>query len=140
MAQKSPNNAHQNSLNQRQLRVGELLRHALSDILARGDLRDPEVFERSITIAEIRVTRDLRSATAYVSLFGGGDLQRVISGLNRAAPYLSGEITRMVGLRSAPKIFFLADPTPEQARQIEALLRQPRVKRDLECTKKLDPD
>jgi len=140
MTQKSPNNVQQKSLNHRQLRVGELLRHALSDILARGDLHDPEVFERSITIAEIRVTRDLRSATAYVSLFGGGDLPRVISGLNRAAPYLSGEVTRMVGLRNAPKICFLPDPTPEQAGEIEALLRQPRVKRDLDSTKKLDPD
>ena len=140
MTNKSPNDVHQSSLNHRQLRVGELLRHALSDILARGDLRDPEVFERSITIAEIRVTRDLRNATAYESLFGGGDLQRVISGLNRAAPYLSGQITRMVGLRNAPKIRFLADPTLEQAGQIDALLRRPRVKHDLESTKKLDPD
>lgn len=140
MTKKSPKNVHQSSLNHRQLRVGELLRHALSEILARGDLNDPEVFERSITIAEIRVTRDLRSATAYVSLFGGGDLQRVISGLNRAAPYLSGQITRMVGLRNSPKICFLADPTLEQAGQIEALLRQPRVRRDLDCTKKLDSD
>jgi len=140
MTKKSPNNVYEHSPNHRQLRVGELLRHALSEILARGDLHDPEVFERSITIAEIRVTRDLRSATAYVSLFGGGDLQRVISGLNRAAPYLSGQITRMAGLRNAPKIRFLADPTLEQAGHIESLLRQPRVKHDLEGTKKLDPD
>jgi len=140
MTKKSPNSVHQSPLNHRQLRVGELLRHALSDILARGDLRDPEVFERSITIAEIRITRDLRTATAYVSLFGGGDLQRVISGLNRAAPYLSGQVTRMVGLRNAPKICFLADPTLEQAGQIETLLRQPRVRRDLDGTKKVDPD
>ena len=140
MAQKSPTDIHQNSPNQRQLRVGELLRHALSDILARDDLRDPDVVERSITIAEVRVTSDLRHATAYVSLLGGGDLQRVISGLNRAAPYLSGQITRMVRLRNAPKFCFLADATAEQAGQIEALLQQPRVKRDLDCTKTSDED
>ena len=131
MTQKSPHDVRQNSSKQRQLRIGELLRHALSDILTRGDLRDPDLAGCSITILEIRVTPDLRTATAYVSLLGGGDMQRVISGLNRAAPYLNGRVARSVRLRNTPRFYFLADPSFEKASRIEALLRQPRITRDL---------
>lgn len=138
MARKSPHDVRQNSSKQRQLRVGELLRHALSDILARGDLRDPDLAGHSITISEVRVTPDLRAATAYVSLLGRGNLQRVVSGLNRAAPYLNGRMARVVRLRNTPRFDFIADPSFEKASQIEALLRHPRITRDLVGVKTSD--
>ena len=138
MIQKSPNDIQQNSPKQRELRIGELLRHVLSDILTRGDLRDPDLAGHSINISEVRVTPDLRAATAYVSLFGGGDLRRVVSGLNRAAPYLNGRVARAVQLRNSPKFNFQADPSFEKASRIEALLRQPRIRRDLAGVKTSD--
>ena len=106
--------------------------------IIQGDLRDPDLAGCSITILEIRVTPDLRTATAYVSSLGGGDMQRVISGLNRAAPYLNGRVARSVRLRNTPRFYFLADPSFEKASRIEALLRQPRITRDLAGVKTSD--
>ena len=130
MAQQSHPDAPPNARQQRQLRLGELLRHALSDILLRGDFRDPDLAGCSITVSEVRVSTDLRTATAYVSLLGGGDMQRVMAGLDRAAPYLSRRISRAVRMRRTPKFLFIEDPVFEKAGRIENLLQRPRVKKD----------
>ncbi len=130
MAQQSHSNAPPNARQQRQLRLGELLRHALSDILLRGDFRDPDLAGCSITVSEVRVSTDLRAATAYVSLLGGGDMQRVMAGLNRAAPHLSRRVSRTVRVRHTPRFSFIEDPVFEKVGRIENLLQRPRVKKD----------
>ena len=116
---------------QRQLRIGELLRHELCDIFLRDNLRDPRLAGSSITISEVRVSPDLRYATAYVSLFGKGNMETVLKGLKRAAPYLGRRVASAVKLRNSPKFDFVADASVEQAVRIDALLRRPAVTRDL---------
>ena len=90
----------------RQLRVGELIRHALSEILQRDEIRDPDVSGRSITVTEVTVSPDMRNATAYVEPLGGLEVEAVLAGLNRSAPYLSGRIARSVHMKYAPRIAF----------------------------------
>jgi len=117
---------------QRQLRVGEELRHALARILARGELRDPALVGAQVTVTEVRVGPDLRNATAYVTPLGGGDAGRLVAALRHAAPYLRGRIAEEVRLRLAPTIQFEADRSFDRADRIERLLHEPAVARDLE--------
>ncbi len=116
---------------QRQLRVGEALRHALAEILMRGDLRDPELREASITVSEVRISPDLRNATAYIMPLGGTDAAGVLAALRRAAPYLRGRMARTVQLRFAPAVAFEIDNAFEYAQRIETLLHSEAVARDL---------
>src|ERR1700740_2661891 len=99
---------------QRQLRVGEALRHALADILARGGLRDPELANLQATVTEVRVSPDLRAATAFVVPLGGGDAAALARDLNRAAGYFRARLAGSVELRMAPTIRFAADRSFEQ--------------------------
>lgn len=116
---------------QRQLRVGEEIRHVLVEVLARGHLRDPELQGVSITVAEVRVSPDLKHATAYVMPLGGAEVDAVVKALKRASGYLRGEVARAVRLRVAPELAFAADRSFEEAGRIEAALRRPEVQRDL---------
>lgn len=118
---------------QRQLRVGEELRHAMVEILRRGDFRDPELQNINITVTEIRVSPDLRNATAYVTPLGGGQLAETVAALRRAAPYFRAQLAQVVKLRYAPTITFEADTSFDYANRIDALLRDPSVQRDLEA-------
>ena len=115
----------------RQLRVGEVLRHALSMILAEGSIRDPDLSGASITVTEVRVSPDLRNATAFVMPLGGADLARRLAALRRAAQFLRGEIARRVNLRFTPRLTFEADRSFDEAGRIEELLRGERVRRDV---------
>lgn len=116
---------------QRQSRVGEVLRHALAEVLMRGELRDPAVDGVSITITEVDVGPDLKNATAYVMPLGGQDVEKVTVGLNRCARFLRGQVGHLVDMRYVPQLRFAVDRTFEQAAKIDALLRQPKVARDL---------
>jgi ribosome-binding factor A len=116
---------------QRQLRVGEEIRHVLVEVLARGQLRDPDLQGVSITVAEVRMSPDLKHATAYVMPLGGGKVDDVVKALRRAAGFLRGEVARAVRLRVAPEIGFAADRSFEEANRIETALRRPEVQRDL---------
>jgi ribosome-binding factor A len=116
---------------QRQLRVGAELQHALVEVLARGDARDPELRDVSITISQVTVSPDLKHATAYVMTFGGANLERVLAALRRANSFFRYEIAKGLALRHVPKIAFEADHSFETAARIEALLRRPEVARDL---------
>ena len=107
---------------QRQLRVGEELRHALSEILARGDLRDPDLHDVSVTVSEVRVTHDLRNATAFVLPFGGGDRDVVLPALRRAAPYIRGQVGRAMRLKFTPTLSFQYDGSFDHAEHIASLL------------------
>ena len=116
---------------QRQLRAGELVRHALAEILARGEIHDPVIETHLITVPEVRMTADLRLATIYVMPLGGRDEADVLSALERNKRYLRGEIARRVNMKFAPDIRFRIDDRFDEAERIERLLRTPAVQRDL---------
>jgi len=120
-----------NGPSQRQLRVGELVRHTLSELFARGDVHDPVIQGHLITVPEVRMTADLQLATIYVMPLGGRDSEEVLAALQRNKRYLRGEIARRVNLKFAPDIRFRIDERFDEAERIEKLLRTPAVKRDL---------
>ena len=115
----------------RQLRVGEELRHALIEVLRQGGLRDPVLADAQVTVSEVRMSPDLRAATAFVVPFGGGDAAALVKALNRAAPFLRRRLAQSVELRLAPTLHFAADRSFEVADRIERLLHDPAVARDL---------
>jgi ribosome-binding factor A len=117
---------------QRSLRAGEVVRHALAEILARGEVHDPVIAAHLITVPEVRMSPDLRIATVYILPLGGQDAAVVLAALDRNKRYLRGEIARRVNLKFAPDIRFRIDERFDEAERIERLLRSPQVRRDLE--------
>lgn len=121
---------------QRQLRAGELIRHALAEIFQREDLREPALRGLSITVSEVRASPDLKQATAFVMPLGGGvkgaDVAGVVSALNRVAPVIRGYLGKKIDLKFTPAVKFLADESFDEAKKIEDLLHRPEVARDLE--------
>jgi ribosome-binding factor A len=125
---------HQQSVSgpsQRQLRVGEAVRHAVAELLTRGEVRDPVIETHLISVPEVRMSADLRLATIYVAPLGGHDAAAVVEALDRNKRYLRGAIARRVNLKFAPDIRFRVDDRFEEAERIERLLRSPAVRRDL---------
>jgi ribosome-binding factor A len=116
---------------QRQLRVGEAVRHAMADILAHGSAHDADLEGHIITVPEVRMSPDLKLATIYVMPLGGRDTDVVIAALERNKKFLRGEIARHVNLKFAPDIRFRVDERFDEAERIEKLLRTPAVQRDL---------
>jgi ribosome-binding factor A len=116
---------------QRQLRVGELIRHAMAEMLARGDIHDPVIEGHMITVPEVRLSPDLKLATIYVMALGGKDANEVVTALERNKKYLRGEIAHRVNLKFAPDIRFRVDERFGEAERIEKILRTPEVQRDL---------
>ena len=116
---------------QRQLRVGELVRHAIADILAQGIVHDADLEGHIITVPEVRMSPDLKLATVYVMPLGGRDTDVVIAALERNKKFLRGEIAHRVNLKFAPDVRFRIDERFEEAERIEKLLRTPAVQRDL---------
>ena len=118
---------------QRQLRVGEQVRHALADILARGEIHDPVIEGHIITVPEVRMSPDLKLATAYVMPLAGKDEEAVVAVLNRLAKAFRGALAkRLREMRSRPEVRFRIDDRFDVASHIDSLLNDPRVKRDLE--------
>src|SRR5438067_12932967 len=116
---------------QRQLRVGEELRHALAELLRPGELRDPALRDANITVTEVRLSPDLRNATAFVMPLGGANAGEIMAGLRRSAPFLKSRLARMIELRHMPNITFALDHAFESAARISALLSSPAVEPDL---------
>ena len=116
---------------QRQLRVGELVRHAMAELLARGEVHDPVIEGHLITVPEVRMTADLRLATVYIMPLAGRDADEVLAALERNKKFLRGEIAHRVNLKFAPDIRFRVDERFAEAERIDKLLRSPEVKRDL---------
>jgi ribosome-binding factor A len=116
---------------QRQLRVGELVRHALAEMLMRGDVHDPVLESHMITVPEVRMSPDLRLATIYVMPMGGHDAEAVIEAFDRHKKFLRGEIAHRVNLKFAPDIRFRIDDRFAEAERIDKLLHSPAVARDL---------
>ncbi len=116
---------------QRQLRVGETVRHAVAEILSHGSARDPDLEGHIITVPEVRMSPDLKLATIYVMPLGGRDTEIVLAALERNKKFLRGEVARRVNLKFAPDIRFRVDERFDEAERIEKLLRTPAVQRDL---------
>lgn len=119
---------------QRQLRAGELVRHALVDILRREELADPALVGVQITVGEVRASPDLKHMHVFVARLGGGDGLALAEALNRAAPFLRGRLGREVELRFTPELHFLPDESYDEALRIDAALARPDVRRDLRAS------
>jgi ribosome-binding factor A len=115
---------------QRQQRVAELIRHALAEVLSRGDLQDDVLTRNVITIPEVRMSPDLKLATAYVMPLGGRDEEAVLKALEKNKKLLRQEVARRVNLKFAPDLRFRRDESFDEAARIDALLRSERVARD----------
>jgi ribosome-binding factor A len=117
---------------QRQQRVAELVRHALAEVLGRGDIQDPVLNQHVVTIPEVRMSPDLKLATAFVMPLGGRDERPVIEALDRHKKVLRQEVARRVDLKYAPELRFRRDESFDEAARIDALLRSDKVRRDLD--------
>jgi ribosome-binding factor A len=116
---------------QRQLRIGELLRAALSEIFTRRDVLDPVLREAIITVSEVRASPDLKNAVAYVVPLGHSDPTSVVDALNHAKKFYRGEVSRAVTLKHMPDLTFAPDTTFDYAESVDAMLSSPKVARDL---------
>jgi len=126
---------------QRQLRVGEIVRHALAEILQRGNIVDEVITSHPITIPEVRMTPDLKTATVYVMPLGGRDEAAVVAALDRNRRYLKGELARRIReFRAIPELRFRADDRFDEALKVDRLLADPRVQRDLKPSDDTDED
>lgn len=116
---------------QRMLRVGELVRHALAGLFARGDIEDDALRGAVITVPEVRMTPDLKIANAYVMPLGGQHADEIVAALNRHRKFIRGRVAPLINMKFAPEVRFFVDDTFEEAGRIDALLRSDRVQRDL---------
>jgi ribosome-binding factor A len=115
----------------RQLRVGEMLRHALADVLYRNEIRDPDLDGVSVTITQVKPSPDMRYATVYCAPLGGGDAKPIIAALNRHKGFLRGQMGHMISIKFTPDLRFVEDQSFAEAEKIETLLKSPQVQRDL---------
>jgi ribosome-binding factor A len=113
------------------LRVAEEIRHVLAGVFVRGEIRDPELADVTVTVTEVRISPDLRHATVFVTRLGRTDIALKLPALRRAATFLRSQVARSLRLRSAPELHFEADTSLDHAMHIDALLRAPAVRRDL---------
>jgi ribosome-binding factor A len=117
---------------QRMLRVAEMIRHRLAELLARGDIHDDVLASHVVSIPEVRISPDLKIATAYVMPLGGKDTEAVLKALERNKKFIRSEIAHAVNLKFAPDIRFREDETFEEVSRIDALLYSEKVRRDVE--------
>ena len=125
---------------QRQLRAGELVRHALVDILREQTLADPVLAGVSVTLTEVRMSPDLRHALCFIMPLGGEAAPDVVAGLNRATRFLRGELGRAVELKFTPDLKFVRDDSFDEAERIGRLFDNPKVRQDLDATATGDDD
>jgi ribosome-binding factor A len=115
---------------QRQLRVGELIRHKLAEMLARSEVHDDVLAQHVVTIPEVRMSPDLRLATVFVMPLGGKDSGEVVTALDRHKRFIRGEVAEAINLKFAPDLRFRLDETFGEGQRIDALLDSPRVRQD----------
>jgi ribosome-binding factor A len=120
--------------NQRMLRVGELVRHALADVFTRDEIEDPLLEGKVLTVPEVRMSPDLKLANAYVMPLGGEGAPEIVAALNRHKKFIRGRLAPTLGLKFVPELKFFVDDTFEAFGRIDALLRSDRVQRDLQAT------
>lgn len=123
--------AHNAGPSQRQLRVGEMLRHALAEILRESDIRDPDLAGVSVTVTQVKPSPDMRHATAFVEPLGGKNAKAIVAALNRNTRFLRGEMGHRITLKFTPDLRFVEDESFAEAEKIENLLKSSRVQQDL---------
>jgi len=133
---RSPSRSQPQGPSQRQLRAGELVRHALVEILREADIADPALEGVSVTVTEVRMSPDLRHATVFVEPLGGGHAPEVVAGMNRHARFLRGRLGRAVELKFTPELKFVHDESFDEAARMDRLFEDPRVRRDIQTTRK----
>ena len=134
-------NSHSNlGPSQRQLRVGEMLRHALSQVLVRGDIRDDDLAGVSVTITQVKPSGDMRHATVFCEPLGGKNADKIIKALNRHKAFIRGEMGHMIELKFTPELRFVEDDSFAEAEKIENLLKSERVRRDLAAKSDVSED
>ena len=111
-------------VSQRQQRVAEEIRHVLANIIQRGELKDPELMDLSVTVSEVRVSPDLKNATAFIAPLGGGSSEALATAMNRAAPFIRIRLGKELSLKYLPKVIFEADKSFDYAQKIESILAQ----------------
>ncbi|HJN22323.1 MAG TPA: 30S ribosome-binding factor RbfA [Rhodospirillales bacterium] len=121
----------QRAPSQRQLRIGEELRHILARILGQDQIRDPGLKDVTVTVTEVRVGSDLRTATVFVMPLGGGEVNAMVAALTRARSFLRRKVAQAIRLKYVPELVFCADRSFEYAGQIDNLFKDPSVARDL---------
>lgn len=129
---RGPAGAPHKGPSQRQLRVGELIKHAISETLVRGEVHDEVIASHVITVTEVRTSPDLKLATCYIMPLGGTDLKPVLEALNRNKKFFRQVVAGAVNLKYAPDVRFREDETFEEAMRIERLLHSPKVRQDIE--------
>ena len=141
MARTASNGKKIGTPGQRQLRVGELVRHALSEILTRGDLREPALEGVIVTVPEVRLSPDLKIATAYVMPLGGKNADAIVEALDLHRKYLRGEVAHRINMKFAPDLRFRVDTSFAEGARIGALLRaDPIVRQDVEAARTDDDE
>ena len=129
----SSSNSERHGPTQRQLRVGEMLRHSLAEVLRQGDIRDPDLVGVSVTITQVKPSPDMRHATVFCEPLGGKNAKEVVAALNRHKGYLRGEIGRTITMKFTPDLRFVEDESFAEAQKIETILKSSRVQRDLQA-------
>lgn len=117
---------------QRQLRVGELIRHTVAQLLTRGDIHDDTLAGTVVTVPEVRMTPDLKIATVYVMPLGGDNGEAVVKALAEHKKFIRGEIAKAVKLKFAPDVRFRFDDSFDEANRIDELLNSPKVRQDID--------
>jgi ribosome-binding factor A len=125
------NPSHEAGSSQRQLRVGEMLRHAISEILSRGEVNDPELERISVTVTQVKPSPDMRHALIFCEPLGGQNADRVIAALNRHRGFIRGLLGHMIRLKFTPDLRFVEDQSFAEAEKIENILKSAKVQRDL---------
>src|SRR6201991_303993 len=120
---------------QRQLRVGEALRHALAEVLSRNEIRDPDLDGVSVTITQVKPSPDMRYATVYCEPLGGQNAKQIVAALNRHKGFLRGEMGKRIAIKFTPELRFVEDESFAEALKIETILKSPQVQRDLTATR-----
>lgn len=131
MARKSSHKSTAAEPSQRQLRVGEMIRHALASLLVRGDVHDDDLSGAVVTVPEVRMSPDLKLATVYVTPLGGKDGDRIVEALNRNKKFIRGQVAKEVNLKYTPDLRFHYDDTFDEVSRIDALMRSEKVRHDL---------
>ena len=134
MPRRQHSHSHNAGPTQRQLRVGEMLRHALADVLRQGDIRDDDLKGVSVTVTQVKPSPDMRHATVFVEPLGGKNAKQVVAALNRHRAFIRGEMGRLIELKFTPDLRFVEDESFAEAEKIETLLKSERVARDLKAS------
>ena len=138
MTRKHSTSSSHHGASQRQLRVGEMLRHALADVLRRGEIRDPDLIGVSVTVTQVKPSPDMRHANVFVEPLGGKNADVIVKALNRNKGFLRGEMGHLIALKFTPELRFVEDTSFAEAQKIETILKSERVARDLAA--KSEPD